>query len=94
MLRLIAYVLNINHFQKAIPDDGRPFVEEWRRLIWTYDYLKRGWKRIEALDESDEWVKDVKTEEEWAGLMYRVNAWQEKWEKENGAPFIDDLLHS
>ncbi|KAJ3550836.1 hypothetical protein NMY22_g205 [Coprinellus aureogranulatus] len=93
-IKRLTSVLTSLVFQKAIPDNGRKFVEEWRRRIWTFDYLKRGWKRLEALGEAHEWVKDVRTEEEWADLMYRVNAWQEQWEEENAVPFIDDLLHS
>ncbi|KAK2459286.1 hypothetical protein APHAL10511_008707 [Amanita phalloides] len=45
---------------------GKKFVEEWRRDIYKYRYLKRGWERIEKLREGDEWVKSVTTEEEWS----------------------------
>lgn len=78
----------------AIPDDGHKYVEEWRRNVFNYDYLKRGWKHLEALGVADDWVRDVKTERQWTDLMYRVNAWQESWEKENNIPFIDDTFAS
>ncbi|KAF8635656.1 hypothetical protein AX15_000287 [Amanita polypyramis BW_CC] len=68
----------------AIEDNGQKFVEEWRRKVYTYDYLKRGWKRIEALNVGEEWVKDVTTEEEWWDLMQRVNTWQKEYEDSNG----------
>ncbi|KAF8639192.1 hypothetical protein AX17_001678 [Amanita inopinata Kibby_2008] len=65
----------------AMENDGQKFVDEWRRKIYTYNYLKRGWKRIETLDIGDEWVKGVETEEQWSDLMQRVDAWQEKYEE-------------
>ncbi|TFK41252.1 hypothetical protein BDQ12DRAFT_626589 [Crucibulum laeve] len=77
--------------KNAIPDDGKKFVEGWRRDIFDYVYLKRGWQRIESLGTGKEWVKDVKTEEEWADLMRRVNAWQKNWEDEHNVPFSHEL---
>ena len=68
----------------AIANDGKKFVEEWRRNSFEYNYMKRGWNRIEALGIGDEWVKGVSTEEEWSDLMQRVNAWQKDYE-EHGA---------
>ena len=46
-----------------------------------YDYLRKGWYRIEALGIEDEWLKGVSTEEEWSDLMQRVDAWQKNFEK-------------
>ncbi|KAH6917478.1 dimethylaniline monooxygenase [Coprinopsis sp. MPI-PUGE-AT-0042] len=79
--QLVEYLKKVN----AIPDDGRPFVEQWRRDIFNYTYLKRGWKRIEALGESERWLEGVETEDQWVTLMQRVNAWQRDYEV--GDPF-------
>jgi len=78
--------------QRAIPDDGKRYVEEWRRQIYTYEYLRRGWKRIERLGAQEEWLTGVKTEAEWSDLMKRINAWQRDWERVNGVPFISDVV--
>ena len=67
------------------------FREKWRKDILTYEYLKRGWDRIEHLGLSYEWTKDAKTEEEWSDVMFRVNEWQRRWEEENNVPFKVDL---
>ncbi|KAK2460844.1 hypothetical protein APHAL10511_007314 [Amanita phalloides] len=69
----------------AIQDDGKNFVEEWRRKDVTYFHLQRGWKRIKALGVGDEWVKGVSTEEQWSDLMDRVNAWQKEYEEGTAA---------
>ncbi|PFH50860.1 hypothetical protein AMATHDRAFT_192475 [Amanita thiersii Skay4041] len=73
----------------VIADDGHKFVDKWRREIFTYRYLKRGWKRIEALGVGDEWTRDVEREEEWAELMEKVNSWQEEYE---GRQDIEDSV--
>ena len=65
----------------AIADDSEKFVEEWRRKSFTYNYLQRGWKRVEALGIGDEWMRGVSTEEEWSDLMQRVNTWQKGYEQ-------------
>ncbi|KDR84895.1 hypothetical protein GALMADRAFT_51787 [Galerina marginata CBS 339.88] len=75
----------------AIPDDGKKFVEQWRRDIFTYQYLKRGWSRIEKLGTGAEWTKAIETEAQWADLMKRVNEWQKNWEIENGMAFQVDM---
>jgi hypothetical protein len=68
----------------AIVNDGKKFVEDWRRKMHGYHYLREGWYRIEALGIVDEWLKGVSTEEEWSDLMQRVDAWQKDYE-EHGA---------
>ncbi|KAM6501917.1 hypothetical protein JOM56_001894 [Amanita muscaria] len=65
----------------VIQDDGKKFVEEWRREIGSYDYLRRGWDRIEKLGVGDDWVRGVETEEEWSDVMARVNEWQKAYEE-------------
>ncbi|KAF8168196.1 hypothetical protein B0H34DRAFT_779609 [Crassisporium funariophilum] len=75
----------------AIPNEGPKFVERWRRDIFTYQYLKRGWQRIEGLGIGAEWTNGVETEAQWADLMKRVNDWQRKWENKNGVGFRVDL---
>ncbi|EGN95030.1 hypothetical protein SERLA73DRAFT_77046 [Serpula lacrymans var. lacrymans S7.3] len=74
----------ITYLQKhgALPDDGKKFVEGWRKE--SLEYLKRGWKRVEDLDIQHEWLDGVVTEEDWANLMRRLNYWQGTWEKEHG----------
>ncbi|KAG9311854.1 hypothetical protein JVU11DRAFT_8106 [Chiua virens] len=66
--------------QGAIPDDGVGFVEAWRRESEGYQFLKRGWKRVEDLGLQREWLRGVETEAEWADMMERLNVWQEEWE--------------
>ena len=76
--------------QGAIPDDGKEFVESWRREVLNHTFLKRGWLRVEELGIEEEWTKGLGTEEEWADLMRRLNDWQADWEKQEGIPFVDD----
>ncbi|KAF9481035.1 FAD/NAD(P)-binding domain-containing protein [Pholiota conissans] len=68
----------------VIHDDGKKFVESWRRDIYTYQALKRGWKRIEELGTGEKWTEGIETEAQWADLMRRVNEWQERREEEQG----------
>lgn len=65
-------------------------MEGWRRDVLTYQYLRRGWKRLEALGQSEEWVKNAETEEQWVEVMFRLNAWQKRWEDDNGIAFRID----
>lgn len=76
--------------QGVIPDTGKKFVEGWRRDIYNYQALKRGWARIRELGVGEDWTKDVETEAQWADLMWRVNEWQERWEREQGLSFTRD----
>ncbi|KAI6126071.1 hypothetical protein EDD16DRAFT_1555016 [Pisolithus croceorrhizus] len=60
------------------------FVEAWRRKFVDYiGSLKRGWKRLEALGQAQEWLEGVESEEEWADLMARVNDWEKDWESDH-----------
>ncbi|EGN95026.1 hypothetical protein SERLA73DRAFT_61451 [Serpula lacrymans var. lacrymans S7.3] len=68
----------------ALPDDGKKFVEGWRREAPGFQCLARGWKRVEDLGTQHEWLDGIITEEDWAGLMRRLNDWQLKWEEEYG----------
>ncbi|KAF8835802.1 FAD/NAD(P)-binding domain-containing protein [Paxillus ammoniavirescens] len=74
----------------AIPDDGTNFVAEWRREAGTYQYLRRGWKRVEELGEQRTWLRGVETEAEWADLMRRLNQWQKEWETRHGLVFPEE----
>ncbi|KAL5478743.1 hypothetical protein ACEPAI_2020 [Sanghuangporus weigelae] len=68
----------------AIPDDGKPYVEEWRRLKFEeYETLWLAWQRVESLGarETDKWLDGVETEEEWADLMHRLIDWQRDHDK-------------
>ncbi|KAF4605132.1 hypothetical protein EYR40_003915 [Pleurotus pulmonarius] len=72
----------IDHLKQkgALPDDGRKFIEPWRRAQFSHEYLKRGWLRVEELGTQDHWLRGVKTEAQWADMMERLNAWQREWE--------------
>ena len=76
--------------QGALPDDGVRFVEPWRREVRGYQYLRRGWKRVEELGLEREWLKGVETEVEWANLMKRLDAWQEEWKTSQGVVFPEE----
>lgn len=73
----------------AIPDDGRPFVESWRRRTGRGlpFLLKRGWLRVEELGQAEEWLRGVETEEQWVGLMDRLYDWEEQKEKDEGVTY-------
>ena len=63
----------------VIPDDGKPFVEPWRRETRNQsEYLWNAWARIERLgpDEQRKWLTNVETEEQWADLMFRLIDWE------------------
>ena len=68
--------------QGGLPNDGRPYVEKWRRH--SREYLKRGWKRVEELEQQEQWLHGVETEADWADLMDRLNQWQGEWENNQG----------
>jgi hypothetical protein len=74
----------------AIPDDGKKFVERWRREATHYSHLKRGWARVEVEGTQSEWLKGVESAEEWADLMRRLNDWQAEYEERKGLPFVPD----
>ncbi|KAF8449472.1 hypothetical protein L210DRAFT_3389535 [Boletus edulis BED1] len=73
--------------QGAIPDDGTKYVESWRREARDYQYVKRGWKRVEELGQEREWLRGVETEAEWADLMKRLDEWEKEWEMRQGLVF-------
>lgn len=75
----------------ALPDDGKPFVDSWRRR--PRPYLKRGWKRVEELNLQIKWLQGVKTEAEWASLMDRLDRWQEEWERGNGLVYPEENVY-
>lgn len=71
--------------QKRIPDDGKDYVEQWRRDARKESFLlKRGWERLVSNGESEEWLGGVETEDQWARLMNKLAEWQQKWEDEHG----------
>lgn len=78
---LINYVKRLG----ALPNDGKPYVEKWRRNTW--EYLRRGWKRVEELGLQEQWLHGIETEADWADLMYRLNRWQGEWEKNQSLVF-------
>ena len=97
-----AYEENLVDFLKergAIPDDGKPYVEEWRRLKFEdYETLWRAWQRVESLGarEVNRWLDGVETEEEWADLVHRLIAWQRDQDdsvNEFDLLFGDDYKH-
>ncbi|KAF8842361.1 FAD/NAD(P)-binding domain-containing protein [Paxillus ammoniavirescens] len=84
------YLIDYLKERGALPNDGRKFVEGWRRDARGYNYLKRGWNRVEELGEERKWLREVETEEEWADLMKRLDKWQEEWETQQGLVFPDE----
>ncbi|KAF7985262.1 hypothetical protein HWV62_6391 [Athelia sp. TMB] len=76
--------------QGAIPEDGKPFVEKWRRE--PRPCLRRGWKRVESLGTEAEWLDGVESEGDWAGMMNRLNRWQCDWEEERGEVYPQELV--
>lgn len=75
----------------GLPDDGKPYVEGWRRESRGYLRMKRGWLRIEESGTQDEWLRGVETEAEWADLMRRIDEWQAEWEDSQGLHYTYDL---
>jgi hypothetical protein len=74
----------------TIPPVGEVFAPEWRKYGSGHTtLLKRGWERIEATgpDAIKVWVGDVKTEEGWADVMYKLVKWEERHEEDD-----DDLI--
>lgn len=73
----------------ALPHDGSQaaYVEPWRREVSDFQYLRRGWLHVEELGEQQKWLAGVESEEDWAGLMRRLNAWQRAWEEHHNIPF-------
>ncbi|KIJ20632.1 hypothetical protein PAXINDRAFT_95699 [Paxillus involutus ATCC 200175] len=84
------YLIDYLEERGALPNGERNFVEGWRRDARAYKYLKRGWNRVEELGEERTWLREVKTEEEWADLMKRLDKWQEEWETQQGLVFPDE----
>lgn len=81
----------------ALPDDGKRYVEKWRRLSWQEAvWLYRGWRRVQAAGQEEErrWLKGVATEDQWADMLYRLIEWQRRWEEEHGdgMPPLDILI--
>ncbi|KAL0072454.1 hypothetical protein AAF712_000217 [Marasmius tenuissimus] len=69
--------------RKKLPNDGKKFVEQWRRdARRRSDLLKRGWDRVVASEDTDSWLKGVESEDDWADLMERLAEWEE--ERETG----------
>ncbi|KAI6010734.1 hypothetical protein F5J12DRAFT_564311 [Pisolithus orientalis] len=79
----------------ALPEWNNSFAEPWRResaVYYAKGTLKRGWTRLEALGLAEEWLEGVESEDEWADLLRRVNAWQTDWETSHQLVFPDDAL--
>ncbi|KAG6331865.1 hypothetical protein ID866_7221 [Astraeus odoratus] len=88
-------LINTLRVKGALPESDDNFVEAWRREAGEYEFcVKRGWRRIEELGDEDEWMKGIETEEEWADLMRRINAWQRDWEMEHGLVFPADDIYT
>lgn len=65
--------------RKAVPDEGRAFVEKWRRWVQQEAVvLCAAWQHVESLGDHavDAWLRGVKTEEEWMHLMKRLVRWE------------------
>ncbi|OSD02500.1 FAD/NAD-P-binding domain-containing protein [Trametes coccinea BRFM310] len=71
----------------ALPQDGRKFVEPWRRETRGQSKLiGRAWNRVVKLGRENEWLEGVETEDQWAELMIRLARWQRSYEEEHGIP--------
>ncbi|CCL98935.1 uncharacterized protein FIBRA_00942 [Fibroporia radiculosa] len=82
---LIAYLKH----RGALPENGKPYVDSWRRMEWGYAvFLYRGWRRIQALDDEQRWLNGVETEEQWVDMMDRIVNWERKWEEGHSAESI------
>ncbi|KZT67133.1 FAD/NAD(P)-binding domain-containing protein [Daedalea quercina L-15889] len=78
---LVAYLKK----QGAIPDDGKRYVEPWRRMGREQNFLiNRGWKRIKEQGDEARWLNGVRTENQWAALLNKIAEWQSRWEKDHG----------
>ncbi|KAH7885815.1 hypothetical protein F5I97DRAFT_1927686 [Phlebopus sp. FC_14] len=84
----------INYLKErgALPDSTSKFVESWRREVAGYQYLRRGWTRVEHSGQQREWLRGIQTEEEWADLMRRLNNWQMEWETHHGLVFPNETV--
>ncbi|KAF8155652.1 hypothetical protein B0H34DRAFT_714240 [Crassisporium funariophilum] len=68
---LIDFIIGLQGPIKADIERYRP--KSWERDLYARkDLLRRTWRELEAVGEAEEWVKDVDTEEEWVGLMWRL----------------------
>lgn len=76
----------------SMPDDGKDYVEQWRRLARKDSFLlRRAWTRIEETGpvEVKRWLDGIETEDEWADLLTRLTEWQRRYEEESGLLVAD-----
>ncbi|TBU25501.1 FAD/NAD(P)-binding domain-containing protein [Dichomitus squalens] len=74
----------------ALPEDGKKFVEPWRRIGRDNSrLLGRAWERVKERREENKWLEGVRTEDEWADLMSRLTEWQRAYEEEHGVPELE-----
>jgi len=70
-----------------IPSAGQNYMPPWRYdrydTSWT---LRKGWDRLEKSGDDMvwQWLDGVETEEQWAGLMFRVIEWEKEQTPEEG----------
>lgn len=65
----------------ALPNDGKPFVEDWRRIVRNdSEYLYNAWQRVEGLGEEAvrRWLKGARTEDDWVDVMHRLIEWEKR----------------
>lgn len=86
---LIAYLKK----HGALPDDGKPYVEEWRKFTRERAvYMYRGWRRVQAMGDEARWVDGLNSEEDWVDMLDRLVEWEREWEKEHGSgASVDDV---
>ena len=83
---LVDYLKDIG----ALPQDGKKYVEPWRRLGRKNSLLlKRAWERVQERGEENKWLEGVTSEDEWTDLMSRLTEWQRAYEEEHGVPEDD-----
>jgi hypothetical protein len=83
--RLVEYLKE----RGKLPNDGKKFVEEWRRSGRRNSaIIRRAWDRVEKDGSQRAWLDGITTESQWADLLKRLAAWEEKWEAEHGGNLL------
>ena len=72
---VLAEAQKLTEIQGALPTDRSKYVEQWRRDVYTYKYIRDAWKLIEKSGDGPKWTRDAHSEEDWADVMRRVDDW-------------------
>ncbi|KAF9263242.1 FAD/NAD(P)-binding domain-containing protein [Marasmius fiardii PR-910] len=70
--------------QNKLPNDGKKFVEQWRRDTRNNSFLlRRAWNHLLAEGQAETWLDGIETESQWAEMMRRLADWQLDWESDH-----------